>query len=107
MARAPPPVGPARAAAGEVEIGADDDALAGRMIAATEDEIWREATGLADDDNTGDNSLERMSEGFDDEAADDIEREDDGEPRREGAPPRNRPQEGDDEEADGEDDDDA
>jgi hypothetical protein len=107
MARAPQLVGPARAAAGEVEIEADDDALAGRMIAATEDEIWREATGLADDDNTGDNSLERMADGFDDEAADDVEREDDGEPRREGAPPRDRPQEGDDEAADSEDDDDV
>ena len=44
MARAPQLVGPARAAAGEVEIEADDDALAGRMIARDAREPpWLEA----------------------------------------------------------------
>ena len=59
-------VGSSRAAAGEVEIP-DDDALASRMIAATEDEIWRDATMLQDDDDSGDKTLEAMEDGFDGE----------------------------------------
>ena len=59
-------VGSARAQAGEIEIP-DDDALASRMIAATEDEIWRDATMLQDDDDSGDKTLEAMDEGFDGE----------------------------------------
>jgi len=68
-------VGSARAQAGEVEIDMDDDNAAAQMIARTEDEIWREATALPDDDNSGDNSLERMDEGFDGETAEEVENE--------------------------------
>jgi hypothetical protein len=49
-----------------------DDRYAGQMIAGTEDEIWRETNGLPDDDDTGDNDLER-TEGWDGSPLDDAE----------------------------------